>query len=291
MTDNGAADRWIDETLHDDFRFGLKADRVLHESHTDHQHLVIFENATFGRVLMLDGIVQLTEHDEFMYHEMMAHVPLLALGDPADVLIIGGGDGGVLREVLKHRSVTRATLCEIDRSVITLCANHFPFVCNNALDDPRARLVISDGTKFVAETTDRFDAILVDSTDPVGPGKALFTHQFYSDCRACLKPGGVLVTQNGLPFHQGPQLRQSAASFRELFADATAYLIATPAYVSGSMALGWATDNKALRAISAKVLRARLDQSGMQLRYYTPEVHLAAFALPGYVEELVRSAD
>ena len=287
--EENAGERWIYETLHEAFRFSIKAERVLHEMRTDHQHLIIFENKTYGRMMMLDGIVQLTERDEFIYHEMMAHVPLFAHGEASDVLIVGGGDGGVLREVLKHRSVESVTLCEIDRSVIDLCAEYFPFVSDGALDDARTRVVIADGTKLMAETADRYDIILIDSTDPIGPGKVLFTHEFYSDCKRCLKPGGVLVTQLGLPFLQGPELEQSVAHFKTMFADASAYLITTPAYVGGPMALGWASDNKALRRTGADELSARFARTNFEMRYYTPYVHAGAFALPGYVRKLVGS--
>ncbi|HYH70199.1 MAG TPA: polyamine aminopropyltransferase, partial [Methyloceanibacter sp.] len=163
-------ERWVEETLHAGFRVRLKADRVLFDSETEHQQLIIFDNADYGRVMMLDGVVQLSTKDEFVYHEMMAHVPLFAHGRAKKVLIIGGGDGGVLREVLRHENLKSATLCEIDRSVIDLCREHFPEVSAGAYDNPRTRIVIADGTKFVAETDERFDVILVDSTDPIGPG-------------------------------------------------------------------------------------------------------------------------
>lgn len=284
-------DTWIDETLHGGFRIRLKADRVLHDSRTAHQHLIIFDNPTFGRVMMLDGVVQLAERDEFIYHEMMAHVPLLAHGRARRVLIVGGGDGGVLREVLKHAGVERVTLCEIDRSVIDLALAHFPAVSNGAFDDPRVEIVIADGTRFVAETESRFDVVLVDSTDPIGPGAALFTREFYAGCRRCLTQGGVLVTQNGLPFVQGPELAESVAHFRSLFADAWAYLVTTPTYVGGPMALGWASDDAGLRCVAPAELTRRAGRASLAARYYTPEVHAAAFALPGYVRALVAPDD
>ena len=155
-------DRWIEETFHPHWRVRLEASRVLHEVKTDHQHLVIFENPTWGTVLMLDGVCQLTTSDEFVYHEMMAHVPLMALERPKRVLIVGGGDGGVLREVLKHPSVLRATLCEIDRTVIDTARQHYPSIPGTAFEDKRTDLVIADGCKYVAETDERFDAIIVD---------------------------------------------------------------------------------------------------------------------------------
>jgi spermidine synthase len=172
-------ERWVEETLHRGFRIRLKADRVLFDSETEHQQLIIFENAEFGRVMMLDGVIQLATNDEFVYHEMMAHVPLFAHGRAKKALIVGGGDGGVLREALKHQRLEEVTLCEIDRSVIDLCREHFPDVSAGAYDDPRTRIVIADGTKFVAETDERFDVIMVDSTDPIGPGAVLFTRELH----------------------------------------------------------------------------------------------------------------
>ena len=154
--------RWIEETFHPHWRVRLAASKVLHEVKTDHQHLVIFENETWGTVLMLDGVCQLTTSDEFVYHEMMAHVPLMALSKPRRVLVVGGGDGGVMREVLKHPTIEKATLCEIDRSVVDLSLEHYPQIAGGCFDDPRMDLVIADGLKYVAETKEKFDAIIVD---------------------------------------------------------------------------------------------------------------------------------
>ena len=282
-------ERWVEETLHAGFRVRLKADRVLFDSETEHQQLIIFDNADYGRVMMLDGVVQLSTKDEFVYHEMMAHVPLFAHGRAKKVLIIGGGDGGVLREVLRHENLKSATLCEIDRSVIDLCREHFPKVSAGAYDNPRTRIVIADGTKFVAETDERFDVILVDSTDPIGPGAVLFTREFYAGCRRALAPGGILVTQNGLPFLQGPELKQSIGYFREMFDDAYAYLATTPSYFGGPMSFGWATDDGDLRRLRQDAVERRYADAGaFPTKYWRPEVHVAAFALPTYVRELVK---
>jgi spermidine synthase len=283
-------ENWVEETLHRGFRVRLKADTVLFDSQTEHQRLIIFENADFGRVMMLDNIVQLTTKDEFVYHEMMSHVPLFAHGKAKKVLIIGGGDGGVLREVLKHPEVKAATLCEIDRGVIDLCRLHFPEISAGAYDDPRTHIVIADGTKFVAETDERFDVIMVDSTDPVGPGAVLFTREFYAGCRRCLAPGGLLVTQNGLPFLQASELQQSVGYFRELFADASCYLATTPSYFGGPMSYGWATDNAKLRQRKRRKIERRYDKAGsFPTRYWRPDVHVASFALPNYVQELIEA--
>jgi spermidine synthase len=215
---------------------------------------------------------------------------LSAPGRAKKALIVGGGDGGVLREALHHPELEQVTLCEIDQGVIDLCRTYFPEVSAGAYDDPRTRIVIADGTKFVAETGDRFDVIMVDSTDPVGPGAVLFTREFYAGCRRCLKPGGLLVTQNGLPFLQASELTESIGYFRELFADAFAYLANTPTYFGGPMSYGWATDNAKLREHKRRKIARRHEKAGaFPTRYWSPDVHVAAFALPAYVRELVEA--
>lgn len=278
---------WFVEQLHKHARQQLAIDEVLYEGRTDFQDLIVFRNGTFGRVMALDGAVQVTEADEFAYHEMMSHVPLFVHGSAKDVLIVGGGDGGLLREVLRH-PVERVTEVELDAGVVEATKRHMPFICGDAYDDPRTDLVIGDGARYVAETDSRFDVILVDSTDPVGPGEILFSRGFYADCKRCLKPGGVLVTQNGVPFMQGEELRKSVGHFRELFADAACYLVSVPTYVNGDMALGWASLDPALREVAAGTLRARYEAAGLQTRYYNPEVHVASFALPNYIRDLIR---
>jgi spermidine synthase len=280
-------DRWIEETLHANFRTKYRAGRVLYERRTEHQHLVLFENPTFGRMLVLDGAIQTTESDEFIYHEMLAHVPILAHGRARRVLIIGGGDGGMLEEVLKHRAVEHVTMVEIDQSVITFSREHLGAICGQAFDDPRLRLVITDGARFVAETAERYDVAIIDSTDPIGPGAVLFTESFYRDCRRILNPGGVLVTQNGVPFLQADELKNSVASFRRIFRDGTCYLATVPTYTGGPMAFGWASDDPSLKSVPESVLGDRFRAAGIDTRYYNPAVHAAAFALPGYVARMI----
>ncbi len=279
---------WFRETLHRDLEIGLRKAEVLFEEKSAHQHLQLFRNATFGRVLTLDGVVQTTEADEFIYHEMLAHLPILAHGGVARVLIIGGGDGGMLEEVLKHRGVEQAVQVEIDASVVEFAKTHLRGICGQAYEDPRTELVIADGVKFVAETDRRFDLIIVDSTDPIGPGEVLFTQQFYADCRRCLAEGGMLVTQNGVPFLQADELRQTLGFFRALFADATCYLATVPTYAGGPMAFGWASDDASLRKVPLETLQARFSAAAIDTRYYTPAVHKGAFALPPYIAELIR---
>ncbi len=277
---------WAVETLHDDFRQALRVGKLIYDSKTRHQRLRVFENPTFGRVLTLDDVIQTTEGDEFIYHEMMSHVPILAHGAATDVLIIGGGDGGMAREVLRHRTVERVTMVEIDAAVVEFSRQYLPQLSQGAFDDPRLDLVIDDGARFVAGTDRRFDVIIVDSTDPIGPGEALFTDSFYADAKRCLKEGGIIVTQNGVPFLQGAELTQTMRAFKRLFTDRCCYLATVPSYAGGPMAFGWGTDGVA-RSVPLDVLRTRFAAAGLETRYYTPEVHKAAFALPAYVRKLM----
>tara|TARA_R110002110_G_scaffold354867_1_gene564562 strand:- start:74 stop:934 length:861 start_codon:yes stop_codon:yes gene_type:complete len=278
--------RWIDETLHAEggLTTSYRADKILYEENTGQQQLVIFDNPTFGRMMTLDGATQVSTRDEFIYHEMMTHVPVLAHGAVKSLLIIGGGDGGILREALRHKSIETITMVEIDAGVVAFSKLHLPMVSAGAFDDPRAELVIADGTKFVAETDKRFDVIIVDSTDPVGLGAVLFEEAFYANAKRCLKAGGVIVTQNGVPFLQPGELTSTIGKFRNLFGDASCYLATIPTYVGGPMAMGWGTDDVALRQTTAPVIAERFAAAAFSTRYYTPEVHAAAFALPRYVQ-------
>jgi spermidine synthase len=288
-----ADERWIAETLFDDlgFRMTFKVKKVLYEIQTEHQHLVLFEQPFFGKMLMLDGATQITKKDEFIYQEMMSHVPLFGHGKARDVLIIGGGDCGIAEEVLKHETVQRLTQVEIDPAVIEFAKEHFPEFTKPVFADKRFESVIDDGMKYVARTDRRFDVIIVDSTDPQGPGKVLFSSKFYTGCKRCLNKGGVLVTQNGVPIYQPSELTSSITKFRKLFADGACYVAAIPTYVGGHMAMGWATDNKSLRGTPAKTIAARYRSAGsFSTKYWTPEVHVAAFALPRFIAEAVAKA-
>jgi len=285
-----AEKRWIEETLFDKlgFHVSYEVDKILYEVATEHQQLVLFENKFFGKMLVLDGAVQITSRDEYVYQEMMSHVPLFAHGNARQVLIVGGGDCGIAEEVLKHESVERLTQVEIDASVVEFAKEHYPEFTKPVFADKRFECIIDDGMKFVTETDRRFDAIIVDSTDPQGPGAVLFTKEFYAGCKRCLNAGGVLVTQNGVPFFQPEELATSTRYFRELFADGTCYLASIPTYVGGHMAMGFATDNKTLRRTPAETLAERYAKAGsFATRYWTPELQVGAFALPRFIADLV----
>lgn len=271
------------ETLHPDFQQGLAMGEVLFEGRTSFQDARIFQNQTFGKVLTLDGVVQTTEADEFIYHEMLTHVPLFALDKPQDVLIIGGGDGGCLEEVLKH-PVRSATMVELDGGVVDIAKQHLRSICGDAFDDPRTELIIGDGAKFMAETDRKFDLIIVDSTDPVGPGEVLFSQAFYTDCRRCLTDRGILITQNGVPFLQRAELDKSVSLFRALFAHAGFYLIVVPTYAGGFMALGCASNGTDVANVPSDVLAARQQAAGFSTRYYNTALHAACFVVPTFLQ-------
>ncbi len=288
-----AEKRWIAETLFDElgFHVSYEVDKILYEVDTDHQQLVLFENKFFGKMLVLDGAVQITSRDEYVYQEMMSHVPLFAHGDARNVLIVGGGDCGIAEEVLKHKTVERLTQVEIDASVVEFAKEHFPEFTKPVFADKRFESVIDDGMKYVAETDRRFDVIIVDSTDPQGPGAVLFTKEFYAGCKRCLNEGGVLVTQNGVPFFQPDELASSIRYFRGLFAEGTCYTASIPTYVGGHMAMGFATDNKNLRRTPAEVIAERYRAAGnFATQYWTPELQVGAFALPRFIADLVARA-
>ncbi len=279
-------ENWVTERLHDHYAQALRIDEMLYDSETEHQRLKVFQNGTFGRVLTLDDVVQTTEGDNFIYHEMLTHVPILAHGAAKRILIIGGGDGGMARAALDHQSVEHVTMVEIDAGVVEFSKEYLPTLSRGAFDDPRLNLVIADGADFMRETEGGFDVIIVDSTDPIGPGEVLFTDHFYGHAKRALTPGGILVTQNGVPFLQGEELTGTMRAFQTLFADATCYLATIPTYAGGPMAFGWGTDSDA-RHVPVETLRERFAAAGITTNYYTPEVHKGAFALPPYVARLI----
>ena len=282
---------WKLETLYEDFTQGHKVLRILYDEKSDQQHVQLIETARFGRMLLLDGVVQTTEADEHVYHEMLSHTPILAHGSAKRVLIIGGGDGGMLREVCRHPGVETVTMVEIDAAVVEFSKKHLPSLSAGAFEDPRLDLVIEDAAAYVRRSRKKFDVIIADRPDPIGPGAALFAKSFYADCRARLRKGGVLVTQNGVPFLQPDELREDMKLFKELFEDSTCYLAPVPTYQGGFMAFGWACDTPRRRLIAEKTLRKRFEEIALDTRYYTPAIHKAAFALPRSIEALMPKDD
>jgi spermidine synthase len=280
---------WVHEKLYPHWRQIYESTRTYFEARTEHQHLVIFDNPTFGRVMALDDVVQVTEGDEFVYHEMLTHVPMLAHGHAKRVLVVGGGDGGILREVLKH-PVEKAVLVEIDASVVAMSKEHLPGISKGAFDDPRTELVIADGVDYMARAEPKFDVIIIDSTDPVGPGEVLFTEDFYRNCAKRLTPGGILTCQNGVPYMQREELVYTQKRRRPHFADCAFFVAAVPTYVGGFMGLGWASHDPAHRARPVEEIRRRYQANPFPTQYYTPDIHVACFALPRFILDLLAQA-
>ena len=267
------------ERLYDHYSQVLTINSVLHQSRTEFQEVLIFENRLFGKVLALDGVIQLTERDNHIYHEMIAHVPLLAHGSAERVLIIGGGDGGTLREVLKH-PVRTVFLVELDREVIELSRSHLPGISEGAFEDRRATLIVRDATKYVRECRLKFDVIIIHSTDPVGPGARLFSEDFYRDCRGLLRRGGVIAVQSGAPFFQANELAKVCRRLSACFEAALPFLAPVPTYAGGMLALVAAGSSRGTLCPPIKVLRERFGTVRGEILYYTPEVHRASFILP-----------
>ena len=284
-----STDSWINETLYSAWgqRFAVK--RELARVQSEFQDICIFESFSHGRVMVLDGVIQITEGDEFVYQEMIVHVPLLAHGEATRVLIIGAGDGGVLKRVLQHKNVEKAVMVEIDGEVIRLCKEFLPGIAGDAWNDPRAEVIVGDGIDYVKRAAEgSFDVIIVDSTDPIGVGEVLFTEEFYQNAARILSARGVIVNQCGVPFMQGDELRESSARRRAFFPHVSAYVAAVPTYVGGFMTLGIAGD-RALVRLSETEIATRARSAGIldQTSYWSPAMHNAAFALPPYISRIL----
>jgi len=279
------------ETLHPGYGQYFDVDKVLFEQKTEQWHLVIFDNPFFGRVMALDGVIQTTERDEFIYHEMLTHTPLLAHGEAKSVLIIGGGDGGMLREVVKHSAIEQITMVEIDRAVVDMCKEFLPGHSAGAYDDPRVNLVIADGAEFVKNTEQKFDVIISDCTDPIGPGEVLFHSDFYAACKTCLNDGGIMVAQNGVAFMQIDEVTTSQRRLSQYFSDCSFYSAAVPSYVGGIMTFAWASQQAELRQVPLAVISQRFAAAKLNTRYYTPAIHAASFALPRYIEQALAKVE
>ncbi len=283
-----ATDTWVNETLYPAWGQRFRVVRELARVQSQFQDIMVFESETHGRVMLLDGVVQITEADEFVYQEMLTHVPLLAHGAAKRVLIIGAGDGGVLKRVLEHRTVEKAVMVEIDGEVIRLAKEHMPGIAGDAWTDPRAEVIVGDGIDYVRQAAAAsFDVVIVDSTDPIGVGEVLFTDEFYANAARLLSDRGLIVNQGGVPFMQADELRETNIRRAKAFPDTWAYVAAVPTYVGGFMTLGWAAKDKALRHVGVEDIRKRAQAAGIlgRTRYWTPEIHAGAFHLPPYIAQ------
>ena len=284
-----AKELWFAEYHDDNTRLDMRVTRELVAMQSEFQAIEIFETPTFGRVLTLDGLVMLTEKDEFIYHDMITHVPMAVHPQVQNVLLIGGGDGGSLRELCRYPEVEHIDMVEIDSEVINQCRRFLPQVAS-AYDDPRLNLIIADGLKFVRHNVDKYDLIVIDSTDPFGPGESLFTKEFYSNCHRALRADGILVNQ-----HESPYYPADAEEARLIYQRLTAtfplvrvYQAHIPCYPSGHWLFGFASKRwDPLRDFDAERWNAR----GLYTRYYNTDLHTGCFQLPTHVKELLESKD
>ncbi len=271
---------WFNETLYPDVAQRFTVDRVIFRERTEHQDLVIFENKVLGRILALDGVIQTAEGDEFVYHEMLTHVPILAHGKAKRVLIVGGGDGGMAREAMKHPGVERVTMVEIDRGVVDLCATHIPSIGAAAFKNPKLDLVIADGAAFVKACRDRFDVIIIDSTDPVGPAAGLFSEAFYKNCFRALRPNGVVVGQSESPLFHAELILSVQKSFKAAgFRDVATLFFPQCTYPSGWWSATMAGKDMALANFRAQDAATKT----FATRYYNRDIHAAALASPEFL--------
>ena len=269
--------QWVVDLVGGGVGQALQVDDVLYDGVSAYQHIQVAVSPLFGRMLILDDAVQTTERDEHIYHEMLVHLPLLTHPAPRRILIIGGGDGGTLEEALKP-PVAQATMVEIDRAVVDVSRAYLPGIAGGAFDDRRARLLITDGIAFVRETADRFDAILVDSTDPKGPGVALFSEEFFAMCARVLAPDGILSMQSGSLLYQRDLLDRVHHKLSAVFPLVIPYWAAVPAYPGTLWTFTLASRDADPRRVDRQAAARRSE--GFGLRYYSPDAHHAALSLP-----------
>ncbi len=280
---------WFSELHTPNVKFSIKVDRQLFSATSEFQRIDIFESKDFGRFLILDGCMMLTEKDEFIYHEMIAHVPMCVNPSIKKILLIGGGDGGSARELLKYSTVERIDLVEIDELVIEACRKFLPQTAA-CLDDPRVSIKIEDGLKFVRRCVDEYDLIIVDSTDPFGPGEGLFTKEFYGNCFKALRADGIMVNQHENPFYTKDAIAMQRAHKRIVssFPISRVYQLHIPTYPSGHWLFGFASkEHHPIEGVDF----ARWKRLGLETRYYNVNLHRGAFALPNYVEALLTAVE
>lgn len=273
--------RWIVDAIGGGVAQAILAETILYAHRSPWQQIQVAQNALFGRMLILDDAVQTTERDEFTYHEMLVHLPLMTHPRPERVLIIGGGDGGTLEEVLKH-PVTQTTMVEIDREVVDVSRQYLPSIAGGAFDDPRTQLLIDDGIAFVKTTTEQFDAILVDSTDPKGPGTALFSTEFFTACARRLREDGILVTQSGSFYYQRDLAAQVRDQLQGIFPVVLTYWAAVPAYPGTIWTFTCGSKRYDPREVRAEAIAGRL--LPLHLRSYSVATHRSALFLPPFPE-------
>jgi spermidine synthase len=278
---NGMAGLWFTEKQTENYGITMKINKTLHTEKTEFQDLEMVETAEWGNMLLLDGMVMTTEKDEFVYHEMVAHVPLFTHPNPEKVLVVGGGDGGVIREILKHPSVKKAVLVDIDGKVIEYSKKFLPTIAGK-LENERVDVQVDDGFMHIARSENEYDVIMVDSTEPVGPAVNLFTKGFYAGISKALKEDGIFVAQTDNPWFKADLIQTVQKDVKEIFPITRLYIANVPTYPSGM----WTFTLGSKKHDPLEVSDDRFHE--IETKYYTKELHKAAFVLPKFVQDLTK---
>lgn len=282
-------DLWYNEFHTKNVKLSIKVDQQLYSGQSEFQRIDVFHSPEFGRFLTLDGFMMLTEKDEFIYHEMIVHVPMAVKPDIKRVLVIGAGDGGVIRELVRYETIEHIDMVEIDKEVVEACVKYLPQTAC-AFTDSRVCMHFQDGLKFVRKLENEYDLIIVDSTDPFGPGEGLFTKEFYGNCFKALNETGIMVNQHESPFYEQDAIAMQRAHKRivESFPIAKVYQAHIPTYPSGHWLFGFAS--KAFHPLK-DFDEAKWEALGLKTKYYNPALHRGSFALPNYVEEMLTNVE
>lgn len=277
---------WFYESLYPDIRLGIKG-KLIFKKKTPYQDLRIYATTRFGKSLVLDGAIQTTEKDEFIYHEMLTHPLLLTHPNPRKVLVIGAGDGGVLREVLKHR-VEEVYLVEIDEDVIRVSERYLPSISKGTFGkNKKVKIIIDDGARFIHNTREKFDIVIVDSPDPIGVAKVLFSRRFYRDIFSRLKNGGMMIRQTGSTILQSEEIRRNYRIVKQIFPYVLVQLAAIPTYIGGLFSFLIASKKDNLEGVPYKKILGRYRRLNLRTKYYNPDIHFASTRLPNYIRSLI----
>ena len=273
---------WFVENYDDKASLGLKVKEKLYEKQSKFQKIEIFKTEFFGNLMTLDGLVMLSEKDEFVYHEMITHMPLCTHKNPKTVLVVGGGDGGAVREILKHSTIEKVVLCEIDKEVVDVSKKFFPTV-SSQLENQKVEIVYEDGFKFLDNHKNSFDVIITDSSDPVGPGVELFKEKYFQKIKEALKENGIMVSQSESPWFYSDTMNSMTTAMGKVFENIQTYIAMIPLYPSGFWTITFASDAYRLENFDLK----KSEEISKTCKYYNPEIHKSALALPNFAKNIV----
>ncbi|ABW17946.1 polyamine aminopropyltransferase [Alkaliphilus oremlandii] len=280
---------WYTEQHTEDVRFSIKVDNQLYSGQSEFQRIDVFESKEFGKFFTLDGLMMVTEKDEFIYHDMITHIPMATNPKIKNVLVIGAGDGGTVRELTRYETIENIDMVEIDKLVVDICKEYLPQTASK-LEDPRVHIYYEDGLKFVRTKENEYDLIIVDSTDPFGPGEGLFTKEFYGNCFKALKEDGILVNQHESPYYASyaKSMKRAHKRIKEFFPICKVYQAHIPTYPSGHWLFGFASKKyDPIEDLNSEAWNAL----GLQTKYYNTDLHMGCFALPNYVKELLEKEE